>query len=97
MAKKNALGRGLGALIEDASPERFQKDASLINEIAIKKIEANPWQPRTIFDEQSLDELADSIKEIGIIQPVTVRLLENGNYQFQPEQDYTTGDKIDKS
>ena len=82
MAKKNALGRGLGALIEDATPERLQKDASLINEIAIKKIEANPWQPRTIFDEQSLDELAGSIKEIGIIQPVTVRLLENGNYQL---------------
>ena len=79
MAKKNALGRGLGALIEDASPAQ---SSSAISEIVVKRIEANPWQPRTIFDEESLDELADSIKEIGIIQPITVRLLEGGNYQL---------------
>ncbi|MCF8380910.1 MAG: ParB/RepB/Spo0J family partition protein [Bacteroidales bacterium] len=82
MAKKNALGRGLGALIEDASPERAQNNVSVINEISVSKIVANPWQPRTIFDEQALDELADSIKEIGIIQPVTVRLMEDGNFQL---------------
>jgi len=82
MAKKNALGRGLGALIEDASPERAPNSDSLINEISINTIVANPWQPRTIFDEEALDELADSIKELGIIQPITVRLLEDGNYQL---------------
>lgn len=82
MAKKNVLGRGLGALIEDVSQEIAQKDAALVNEIAIRKIETNPWQSRTIFDEESLNELADSIKEVGIIQPVTVRLLENSNYQL---------------
>ena len=82
MAKKNALGRGLGALIEDASIDQLKNDGSVINEIVVKKIEANPWQPRTIFDEESLEELADSIKEIGIIQPITVRLLETGSYQL---------------
>ncbi len=82
MSKKNALGRGLGALIEDASIDQLKNDGSIIKEIVVKKIEANPWQPRTIFDEESLEELADSIKEIGIIQPITVRLLETGNYQL---------------
>ena len=81
MAQKNALGRGLGALIEDAGQENAPQ-AAAVNEIAIRNIEANPWQPRSKFDEQALEELADSIKEIGIIQPVTVRLLENGNYQL---------------
>lgn len=83
MAKKNALGRGLGALIEDAGTESVVKEtASSVSEIAVKKIEANPWQPRTIFDEEALNELADSINEIGIIQPVTVRALENGKFQL---------------
>lgn len=82
MAKKNALGRGLGALIEDAGRDSFRDPVSAVSEISLKSIEANPWQPRTIFDEEALDELADSIKEIGIIQPVTVRLMENGNYQL---------------
>ena len=82
MAKKNALGRGLGALIEDAGSDQMRDAISAVSEISIKRIEANPWQPRTIFDEESLDELADSIREIGIIQPVTVRLLDTGNYQL---------------
>lgn len=82
MAKKNALGRGLGALIEDASNDQLQHDSSSINEIQVKKIEANPWQPRTIFDEEALSELADSINEIGIIQPITVRSTKNGFYQL---------------
>jgi ParB family transcriptional regulator, chromosome partitioning protein len=81
MAQKNALGRGLGALIEDAGQENTPQ-AAAVNEIPIRNIEANPWQPRSKFDEQALEELADSIKEIGIIQPVTVRLLEDGNYQL---------------
>ncbi len=83
MAKKNALGRGLGALIEDAGQEvQSQAAAAAVNEISIRNIEANPWQPRSKFDEESLEELADSIKQVGIIQPVTVRILENGNYQL---------------
>lgn len=81
MVKKNALGRGLGALIEGADQDmRIAPDA--INEIAVRDIVSNPWQPRSSFDEESLDELASSIKEIGIIQPLTVRLLEDGKYQL---------------
>ncbi len=81
MAKKNALGRGLGALIEDAGKDDV-KMLSSIDEIAVEDIETNPWQPRSKFDDESLDELAESIREIGIVQPITVRHSENGKYQL---------------
>lgn len=82
MATKNVLGRGLGALIEGADIESIKSTLGTITEVPIKDIEANPWQPRSGFDEEALQELADSIKQIGIIQPVTVRILENGKYQL---------------
>ena len=77
-AKKSALGRGLGALIEDANV----KPEASINEIDIDLIEANPYQPRTKFDDDTLNELARSIKELGIIQPITVRKIKAGKYQL---------------
>jgi ParB family chromosome partitioning protein len=80
MGKKNALGRGLGALIDGADEDMRAPDA--INEIAVKDIETNPWQPRSNFDIEALDELAGSIRKFGLIQPITVRLLENGKYQL---------------
>jgi ParB family chromosome partitioning protein len=80
MARKNALGRGLGALIEDADSPRFK--VSAINEIDLDQIELNPFQPRKNFDEESLQELASSIKEIGIIQPITVREVDGNKYQL---------------
>ncbi|MRT91528.1 ParB/RepB/Spo0J family partition protein [Ancylomarina sp. 16SWW S1-10-2] len=85
MAKKSALGRGLGALIDDR--DEFQtrpshKDNELSNEIELSKIEVNPFQPRTKFNEESLNELAQSIKEIGIVQPITVRKLNNNSFQL---------------
>lgn len=82
MAKKNALGRGLGALIDGGDISNHQEMVSSINEIEISKIVANPFQPRTKFDEEALNELAASIKEIGIIQPVTLRKVEDGQYQI---------------
>lgn len=82
MAKKNALGRGLGALIDGADAGSGPDLVSAINEIEISKIVANPFQPRTKFDEEALSELAASIKEIGIIQPVTLRKIENDQYQI---------------
>ena len=81
MAKKNALGRGLGALIEDAD-QAIRVPGTAINDIDIDKIEVNPFQPRKNFDEESLRELASSIREIGIIQPVTVRRLNGDTYQL---------------
>ena len=82
MAKKNALGRGLGALIEDMAHEDTRTTPASIDEVAVDDIETNPWQPRSQFDEESLVELADSIREIGIVQPITVRLTDNNKYQL---------------
>ena len=79
MVKRNALGRGLGALIDDA--DKMQKSAG-INEIELSKIEANPFQPRTKFDAEALEELAVSIKEIGLIQPITLRKVGEDKYQI---------------
>lgn len=81
MAKRNALGRGLGALIDDAGQEHIVT-ADAVNEIDIDKIEANPFQPRTIFKEEALEELANSIKELGIIQPITVRTINGNKFQL---------------
>lgn len=92
MAKKSALGKGLGALIsgyegtfEPHQPKvvNIQPEApTSISEIPIEKITANPYQPRTMFEEEALAELAESIKQLGVIQPITVRSLENGSYQI---------------
>jgi len=81
MVRKNALGRGLGALIEDADKERYENIDS-ISEINIDLIETNPYQPRSKFDEEGLNELASSIKELGIIQPITVRKITDGKFQL---------------
>jgi ParB family chromosome partitioning protein len=76
--KRSVLGRGLGALIDDAN---LKPEAS-INEIDISLIETNPFQPRSHFDQEALDELAASIKQIGIIQPITVRKIADRKYQL---------------
>ena len=78
--KRNALGRGLDALLsmDDVKTE----GSSSINEIELAKITVNPNQPRREFDETALQELADSIAEIGIIQPITLRKLSDDEYQI---------------
>jgi ParB family chromosome partitioning protein len=81
MSKKNALGRGLGALIDGVEKEVLEKKVEANMDISVDSIEANPFQPRTTFDEQALEELATSIKELGIVQPLTVR--ENGPGRYQ--------------
>jgi ParB family chromosome partitioning protein len=82
MTKKNALGRGLGALIEGVEKEVLEKKVEANLQIAIESIEANPFQPRTRFDEQALEELASSIKQLGIVQPLTVRETGSGRFQL---------------
>lgn len=82
MAKRTGLGRGLGALIDDADKQREVPSSSSINEIPVENIEANPFQPRTNFDETALQELAASIKELGIIQPITLRKVNDHKYQI---------------
>jgi len=82
MTKKNALGRGLGALIEGVEKEVLEKKVEVNQDISVDAIDSNPFQPRTSFDEQSLEELAASIKKLGIVQPLTVRETETGRYQL---------------
>ena len=78
--KYPALGRGLDALI---SPKDVHTDgSSTINEIELDKISPNPNQPRRDFDPESLRELADSIAEIGIVQPITLRKMEDDTFQI---------------
>lgn len=78
--KNNALGRGLDALISTEGVRT--QGSSTINEIAIDEIEANPNQPRREFDEEALRELAMSIREIGIIQPITLRQVAGNRFQI---------------
>ena len=89
MAKKQALGKGLAALLKDtdvsvnsARDKDADKVVGQIAEIQISNIEVNPFQPRTHFDKEALDELAASIKELGIIQPITVRKKPDGTFQL---------------
>jgi ParB family chromosome partitioning protein len=84
MAKKNALGRGLGALIDvsDEHQDRLVHTASAVSEILIKNISVNPFQPRTSFDEESMNELVRSVEEHGIIQPITVRRAADNSFQL---------------
>ncbi|MGA9324711.1 MAG: ParB/RepB/Spo0J family partition protein [Salegentibacter sp.] len=87
--KKQALGRGLSALLKDpqndiqsAEDKNADKLVGHIVELELDAIEVNPFQPRTSFNEDSLKELASSIRELGVIQPITVRKLDFGKYQL---------------
>jgi ParB family chromosome partitioning protein len=87
-SKKKALGRGLDAILQSPETDITSRDisgdyvAGAIADIAISKIGANPFQPRTSFDAESLEELARSIKLQGIIQPLTVRKIGYDRYQL---------------
>lgn len=87
--RRNALGRGLGALLDDTPSDEGKilsdapgTSAGKIDEIDISDIDVNPYQPRSHFDQVALQELADSISVQGIIQPITVRKLDENSYQI---------------
>ena len=94
MAKKPsmAFGKGLSAMLEEAAAVQFNHNpqtaggsavsAASVTEIPLDKIVPNPYQPRMTFDEDALAELSESIKVLGIIQPLTLRLMPDGNYQI---------------
>ena len=96
MAKRNALGRGLGALLENYDTDVTTKGGddgeqtsldggALVGTVAnlsLENVEANPFQPRTDFDEEALKELSASIKQFSLIQPVTVRKMGYDKYQL---------------
>ena len=81
-AKKSPLGRGLGALIEGVEKEVLERKVEANLQIDINSIDGNPFQPRTRFDSQSLEELAASIRQVGIVVPLTVRETGAGRYQL---------------
>jgi len=85
-SKRNALGRGLSALLQDATTDitttAESKPVNNINEILISQIQANPFQPRTDFDDEAMSELSESIRIHGIIQPITVRKMGYDSYQI---------------
>lgn len=80
--QKPALGRGLNALISDA--KEIQENSGIVHfkDVSIEQIEANPYQPRTNFDEEALQELAESIRKLGVIQPITLRRAAGDRYQI---------------
>ena len=84
--KKQALGRGLSALLKETNNAVTDKNADAIVgsiiDLDLTAIEVNPFQPRTFFDEEALSELANSIKELGVIQPITVRKISENKFQL---------------
>ena len=85
--KKRVLGKGLSALLKNPETDITNSDGKVkpvgsVSEISISQIKVNPFQPRTEFDQEALNELSISIKELGIIQPITVRKLGYDNYQI---------------
>ena len=82
--KKKGLGRGLSALFGDEKPQDKSQDTKLSNTVSISDLSRNPYQPRQHFSEEKLEELANSIKKNGIIQPIAVRpnKIENGKYEI---------------
>ena len=89
VSKKNALGKGLGALLENAKTDITSKSQNSdpdqvksISRINIFNISPNPFQPRIDFEKESLEELSNSIKEHGIIQPITVRKMGRDHFQI---------------
>jgi ParB family chromosome partitioning protein len=95
--RRNALGRGLSALLENASTDittSEPKPVNSISEILISQIEANPFQPRTDFKDEELNELAESIKVHGLIQPITVRKIGFDRYQLISGERRTRASRI---
>lgn len=80
--KSGGLGRGLGSILPDIDLESVKPVADTISMVPVDKIVANPFQPRKEFDAAALDELAQSIRQQGIITPVTVRRMPDGTYQL---------------
>jgi len=100
--KKQALGRGLSALLKDpendiqsADDKGADKLVGSIVELDLDSIEMNPFQPRTSFNEEAINELATSIRELGLIQPITVRKLGYDSYQLvSGERRYRASKKL---
>ena len=101
--KKQALGRGLSALLKDSSNLNSASDRNAgdivgnIVEIELGHIQVNPYQPRTYFNEEALRELASSIRELGVIQPITVRKVGNTFQLVSGERRFRASKLVGKS
>ena len=94
-SKKKALGLGIRSLLSDIKDVPEEKELlNTVLEIPLDDIEVNPFQPRKDFDEESLQELADSIQLLGLIQPITVRSTELFRPLFLNDFDGTTGQEM---
>lgn len=82
MVKKAGLGRGLDVLLSSAKKNNEQPAQSILKKVAIEQIQPGKYQPRTRMDEVALQELAESIKAQGLVQPVVIRRLKTGNYEL---------------
>ncbi|MGB2339318.1 MAG: ParB N-terminal domain-containing protein, partial [Flavobacteriaceae bacterium] len=83
--KRQALGRGLSALLNDsgsATPSNTESIVGNVIELTLDQIEVNPFQPRSNFNQDAIDDLAKSIQALGVIQPITVRKTINGMFQL---------------
>lgn len=80
--KSGGLGRGLGSILPDIDLESVKPVADTISTVPLAKVTSNPYQPRKEFDETALEELAQSIRQQGVITPITVRLMPDGSYQL---------------
>lgn len=80
--KAGGLGRGLESILPDIDLEAVKPAIDTITQVPLDKVVANPFQPRKEFSDEALDELAQSIRQQGVITPVTVRRMPNGNYQL---------------
>ena len=83
-SKRQALGRGLSALLDDSGSVTPSNESIVGNvvELTLDQIEVNPFQPRTNFNHEALQDLAKSIQSLGVIQPITVRKTDSGIYQL---------------
>ena len=82
-SKKKGLGRGLSALFGDEKPKDKSQEVKQSNTVPISDLSRNPYQPRQNFSEEKLNELANSIKKNGIIQPIAVRPSKNGDGKYE--------------
>ncbi len=81
--KKKGLGRGLSALFGDEKPKEKQQNANVANSVSISDLSRNPYQPRQRFSEEKLEELVNSIKKNGVIQPIAVRPIKSENDKYE--------------
>nr|MDJ0767039.1 ParB/RepB/Spo0J family partition protein [Myxococcota bacterium] len=80
-SKKQRLGRGLEALLGPTTVAEA-RDAGTLREVSVESIEPNPFQPRHTFDQSAIDDLANSLKSSGLLQPVVLRPMHAGTYQL---------------